>query len=112
MEHCSMTATKSIIFPPARWPFFLQESEWQYQTDFASFTKNVFLLPDECVGRGQVLLTDAWFTRTRVTRYRARTSAIATRPLIALKSRNGRSSGIAPPFKRATPNNTNPERDS
>jgi len=37
-----MAATKSITFPPARWPFFLQESEWQYQTDFALFKKKVF----------------------------------------------------------------------
>ena len=47
-----MSATKSMTFPPPRWPFFLHESEWQYQTDFVSFTKNVFLLPDECDGRG------------------------------------------------------------
>ena len=58
-----MSATKSMTFPPARWPFFLHESEWQYHTDFDSFTKNVFLLPDECVGKGQVPLSDVWFMR-------------------------------------------------
>src|ERR1039457_6348035 len=93
-----MSETKSMTFPPARWPFFLHESEWQYQTDFASCTKNVFLLPDEWDGKGQFPLSDVWFTRTRFTWYRARTSAIATRALIALKSRNGRFSAIAPPF--------------
>src|SRR5580658_6496761 len=94
-----MAAMKSMTFPPARLPFFLHESEWQYQTDFATFTKNVFLLPDECDGKGQVPLSAAWFTRTRLTRYRARTSAIETRRLISLKSRNGRFSAIAPPLK-------------
>ena len=58
-----MSATKSMRFPPARSPFFLHESEWQYHTDFDSFTKNVFLLPDECVGKGQVPLSDVWFMR-------------------------------------------------
>src|ERR1035438_2866468 len=93
-----MSETKSMTFPPARSPFFLHESEWQYQTDFASFTQNVFLLSDECDGKGQVPLSAVWFTRTSFTWYRARTSAIATRPLIALKSRNGRFSAIAPPL--------------
>src|ERR1035441_7039700 len=85
-----MSETKSMTFPPARLPFFLHESEWQYQTDLGSFTKNVFLLPDECDGNGQFPLSDTWFTRTRSTLYRVRTSAMATRSLIALKSRNGR----------------------
>src|ERR1035438_8927040 len=106
-----MSPTKSMTVPPARLPFFLHESEWQYQTDFASFTKNVFLLPDECAGKGQFPLSDTWFTRTRFTWYRARTSVIATRPLIALKSTNGRYSAIAPPFKRATPNDTDRRRN-
>src|SRR5262249_3547073 len=56
VEQFSMTETKSITLPPARCPFFLHESEWQYHTDFASFTKNVFLLPDVCVGRGHMPL--------------------------------------------------------
>jgi hypothetical protein len=35
-ERFSIAATKSITLPPARRPFFLQESEWQYHADFAS----------------------------------------------------------------------------
>src|ERR1700689_1995245 len=93
-----MAETKSMTFPPARWPFFLHESEWQYQTDFATFTKNVFLLPDECDGKGQVPLSAVWCTRARLTWYRARMSAVETRCLISLTSRTGRFSAIAPPF--------------